>query len=57
VAFDGNLEVAKMLANLPYFKEIIDDDGNDVKSSYDNDFYSMVGLLYYGLHQEKIFLW
>ena len=30
VAFDGNLEMLKMMANLPYFKEIVDDGSNEV---------------------------
>jgi hypothetical protein len=30
IAFDGNMEAFKMLTTLPYFKEIIDCDSNDV---------------------------
>lgn len=30
VAFDGNLEVLKMLTTLPYFSEIVDSDNNDL---------------------------
>lgn len=30
VAFDGNLEVLRMLTTLPYFSEIVDSDNNDL---------------------------
>jgi len=29
-AIDGNLEVVNMMANLPYFKDIVDDNSNEV---------------------------
>lgn len=29
-AFDGDIEAVSMLASLPYFKEVVDDDSNDV---------------------------
>lgn len=29
-AFDGNIEALSMLGTLPYFKDIIDDDSNEV---------------------------
>jgi len=31
VAFDGKVEVAQMMATLPYFSEIINDDNNEVR--------------------------
>jgi len=30
VSFDGNLEVLKLMRNLPYFKEVVDSDNNEV---------------------------
>lgn len=29
-AFDGNIEAVSLMSTLPYFKEIIDDDSNEV---------------------------
>lgn len=29
-AFDGNLEAMQMMTSLPYFKDIIDDNSNEV---------------------------
>jgi len=31
VAVDGNIQLLKMLATLPYYRDIIDDDSNEVK--------------------------
>lgn len=30
VAFDGKVEVVEMMANLPYYREIVDDNSNEV---------------------------
>jgi hypothetical protein len=32
-AFDGNLEAVSLLTNLPYFKDVVDDNSNDVTLS------------------------
>jgi hypothetical protein len=36
-AFDGNFELVEQMAKLPYFKEIVDNDSNEVsnKNRYD----------------------
>lgn len=34
VAFDGNLDVIKMMTSLPYFRDIVDSDNNDVTISH-----------------------
>jgi hypothetical protein len=57
IAFDGNIEAFKMMTTLPYFKEIVDCDSNDVIILTHFIAISMGGLRSYGLPQDLTFLW
>jgi len=52
-AFDSNIEAVNMMATLPYFSEIVNDDNNDVSNASIKGS-RMGGHLCYGLLLRKI---
>ena len=58
VAFDGYIEVMEMLTALPYFKEIVDSDNNEVRVSWlvKVPIFRWDGHLCCGLLQEEILI-
>jgi hypothetical protein len=53
VAFDGNKEVLNLMTKLPYFKEVVDGDNNDVFSFSLSSVLRWAGRHCFGPHQEE----
>jgi hypothetical protein len=56
VAYSGNIEAFNAIAELPYFKDIVDESNNEVIEYQFFNYlkFSKAGLLCYGLLQENI---
>ena len=48
VAYSGNIEAFNAIAELPYFKDIVDECKNEVNYIFYNLYFSKDGLLYFG---------
>ena len=54
VAYSGNIEAFNAIAELPYFKDIVDESNNEVIQFFDNLYISKDGHLYFGLLPKNI---